>query len=410
MASFFEWLGSFCSRRRRAREDEMVSMVEDLFREIELYAEDEATKTRLLAGLMRSIEFFFLSDDMCWDLPDLTTLDGVPENGDDTEGDEEPVEQVEQVNEMDLSEALWRACGSGQVEKVHILLASNADLHRTAGMGMSPLYIASAMGHGSVVSILLQASAAVDHITLDGMTALYVASVKGAANVVECLLNGSASVNQAANDGTTPLFVAAELGHDSVVEVLLERKASVNTCATNRLNALMAAIISGRRRCVQILCEALAERAWPDQGLTARDLAVESANHEIVEYLDRTQGYSSRLHFASSIPRAEVLQRLRAGENISSGNDPTPLQVAIAHESQNEDCGSFLVIAAAQPWSPRTNVLFPQRDRAHARALLVVGSRLGNQYGMGFLDAWVRYVLPMTVIRTPTEAQPAVQS
>ena len=105
----------------------------------------------------------------------------------------------------------------------------------------SPLYIASAMGHGSVVSILLQASAAVDHITLDGpaqvefrllrvkfvlfiffkwlilmdiprnlnwikydniaekvplrwsrvegMTALYVASVKGAANVVESTLH-----------------------------------------------------------------------------------------------------------------------------------------------------------------------------------------------------------------------------
>ena len=41
--------------------------------------------------------FEMLMAERCWDLPDLTTLDGVPENGDDTEGDEEPVEQVEQV-------------------------------------------------------------------------------------------------------------------------------------------------------------------------------------------------------------------------------------------------------------------------------------------------------------------------
>ena len=38
-------------KKLNRREDEMVSMVEDLFREIELYAEDEATKTRLLVLL-----------------------------------------------------------------------------------------------------------------------------------------------------------------------------------------------------------------------------------------------------------------------------------------------------------------------------------------------------------------------
>ena len=62
------------------------------------------------------------------------------------------------------------------------------------------------------------------------------------------------------------------------------------------------------------------------------------------------------------------------------------------------------MLAAAEPWGPRTHALFPAAARAFAVEALLLGHQLSRQPRFAgeegsIVDAWVQFVMPSAVLR-----------
>jgi ankyrin repeat protein len=130
------------------------------------------------------------------------------------------------------------AAQQGAADTAKILLAAGADPNEIMpGTALTPLLIASAMGHGNVVSVLLNEGADPNAVDNEGFTSLhYAASNKEALSMVEELLAHGADPNirlrqerrtefaasGVALEGATPLLFAAEINSLEVVKALVE--------------------------------------------------------------------------------------------------------------------------------------------------------------------------------------------
>ena len=63
-----------------------------------------------------------------------------------------------------------------------------------------------------------------------------------------------------------------------------------------------------------------------------------------------------------------------------------------------------LVLAAAEPWGPRTHALFPAAARGFAVELLLLGHQLSRQprfagEEVSLVDVWTELVMPSAIVR-----------
>ena len=72
------------------------------------------------------------------------------------------------------------------------------------------------------IKVLLDNGADVNHPDFDGMTPLCLASMLGHKDVVDLLLEKSADVGHWDRHGRTPLMLASANGHHATVKLLLE--------------------------------------------------------------------------------------------------------------------------------------------------------------------------------------------
>ena len=73
---------------------------------------------------------------------------------------------------------------------------------------MTPLHLASSLGHTEIVELLLENRADIDMVTVaTGETALHLATSGGYIATVKLLLERGAAVNKATNEGKTCLMV-----------------------------------------------------------------------------------------------------------------------------------------------------------------------------------------------------------
>ncbi len=75
-----------------------------------------------------------------------------------------------------------------------------------------------------VIKVLLENGADVNHPDFDGMTPLCLASILGHKDVVQLLLESHADVGHWDRHGRTPLMLASANGHHTVVKLLLEEQ------------------------------------------------------------------------------------------------------------------------------------------------------------------------------------------
>ena len=155
---------------------------------------------------------------------------------------------VQKGGNKDLSSAVK----DGSLETVNELIAEGADVNQVNTNGVTPLWIASDIGHVEVAKALLGAGADVNKAkTRTGSTPLYLASQNGHVEVVEALIKAGANVNQeTTNDGTPPLWIASQNGHLEVVKALIHAGANVNQATTDDVTPLMisTAMIIGPER------------------------------------------------------------------------------------------------------------------------------------------------------------------
>lgn len=120
---------------------------------------------------------------------------------------------------------LYSAAREGDLDKVHQLLDSGADVDQANIVGVTPLWIASEHGHKDVCALLLDRGADVDQADQAENTPLYMASKNGHREVCAVLLNRGANVNHADFLGETPLLTASENGHADVCALLIRHGA-----------------------------------------------------------------------------------------------------------------------------------------------------------------------------------------
>ncbi|CAL4166932.1 unnamed protein product, partial [Meganyctiphanes norvegica] len=87
------------------------------------------------------------------------------------------------------------------------------------------LFDAAKVGDGPGVQAAIQNQADINWKNPDGVTPLLIASLMGHSTIVEMLLNANVDVNMKANDGRTPLWAATIMGRSAVVKMLLKEGA-----------------------------------------------------------------------------------------------------------------------------------------------------------------------------------------
>uniref|UniRef100_A0A3Q3GL98 Ankyrin 1 n=1 Tax=Kryptolebias marmoratus TaxID=37003 RepID=A0A3Q3GL98_KRYMA len=198
--------------------------------------------------------------------------------------------------------------------------------------GLTPLHVASFMGHLNIVKILLQKGASPSASNVKVETPLHMASRAGHFEVAEFLLQNAAPVDAKAKDDQTPLHCAARMGHKELVKLLLDHKANPNSTTTAGHTPLHIAAREGHVQTVRILLDMQAQQTkMTKKGFTP-------------------------LHVASKYGKvdvAELLLERGANPNAAGKNGLTPLHVAVHHN--NLDVVNLLVSKGGSPHSAARN-------------------------------------------------------
>ncbi|MDP3267886.1 MAG: ankyrin repeat domain-containing protein [Legionella sp.] len=118
------------------------------------------------------------------------------------------------------------AATRGDIEKMNLLLSSNASVNASNKREQTPLHAAR---NGDVVDLLLKNTANINAQDCDGKSPLHQAISRNAFDVVNALLNKT-EINIECNDkhGNTPLHYAVEFSTPEMIDLLLKFGADVN--------------------------------------------------------------------------------------------------------------------------------------------------------------------------------------
>ena len=123
---------------------------------------------------------------------------------------------------------LYRACATGSVDIVQVLLQNNANPNVLTTLGITPLCVAAIIGHIEIADILLKAGAEVDLHRIDNdWTPLFFAAVGGHFKIVELLLKYEASLKENKH-GVTPQVAAFCNGQYNIAYYLFGVAASTS--------------------------------------------------------------------------------------------------------------------------------------------------------------------------------------
>ena len=189
--------------------------------------------------------------------------------------------------------ALHKACISGHVETVRVLLAHTCQqINSRDNAFMTPLDCAVVSRNVDVASLLSQAGADNTKFTVQE---LHKAAERGDTKMVDLLLDLGIAVDSFNREGRTALQCAVDHESVLVLELLIERQATVNIRTPTVFNTsipndcptpLIAASVRGHVEIVKILLKAGATcDTKDDQKRTALFHAVELYHHEIARLL-----------------------------------------------------------------------------------------------------------------------------
>ena len=319
---------------------------------------------------------------------------------------------------------LFVACEKGHAETAAALIAAGAEVNHRAGHGVTPLYIACQEGHTVTAAALLAAGAALNQAAEDGATPLFAACTHGHTETAAALLAAGAAADQAADGGATALFIACQQGHTETAAALLAAGAKVDEAKNGCVTPLYIACRHGRLSAVQLLSSYDASRIFAVNGMTAEGMAAYAGFDAVREWLEGSQQWTTPLHHLATIGTDRVRALLRGGAALhakvagADGDAPTPLSLAerlCAEGSAPPDSAraAYLVLRAAEPWSPQTHHLLPSAARARAVELMLLGVQLSHEArfekeddpgaGHAVLDVWMAYVMPHAVQRADYE-------
>ena len=152
-----------------------------------------------------------------------------------------------------------------------------------------------------------------------------------------------------------------------------------------------------------------ASRTGPNVA-AAEPVAATAGHQNVADWLSESRDWVSPLHHLKVITASHARDLLRDAADIrlaARAGGPTPLSLAQDLRTTNEastDSAAYLVLRAAQQWSPETHHLFPRRARVWAVEVLRLGVLLSHRpmfsgEAVSFSDAWKGHVMPHAVDR-----------
>ena len=143
---------------------------------------------------------------------------------------------------------------------------------------------------------------------------------------------------------------------------------------------------------------------------TAEQIATTRGHADLAAWLVDSRQWSTPLHHLRIVGAARARELLRGGADLhaaAAAGGPTPLSLAQALRAAGEageGSAAWLVLAAAEPWGPRTHALFPAAARAFAVEALLLGHQLSRQPRFAgeegsVVDIWTGVVMPSAVLR-----------
>jgi tetratricopeptide (TPR) repeat protein len=210
---------------------------------------------------------------------------------------------------------------------------------RHATSNLTPLMVASDLGHVDVVAALLDARAALEDAARFGETALLFAVLKSRESVVDALLGAGASLRARCVEGTPALAAAFKRNWPLAVRLLLldtefdakDGVVMVRRAAKDSMAALDAVLATGR---TFNLADALAEMCELGEIGAVRNLVVAGAQPQ------------EALKVAAACGEAECVMIL-----LAAGARPSSAMVISAAE-RNNTALVRLLLGAGAPWRP----------------------------------------------------------
>jgi ankyrin repeat protein len=185
-------------------------------------------------------------------------------------------------DEQGMTPLMW-GCIANRLGVVKKLLPhSGVDaLHATCLLGVAPLQLAAALGHGEMVEFLLSKGARAKTRDELGRTAFLMACKMGHLGVVQILAQhmGWGMLEEKDLEGQTALYHAAVNGHEEVVAFLLSKGAQATTRNNQGDTALLEASMCGHLGVVRVLMHHLDE-----EGVGQRDVYEWTAAHHAVDH------------------------------------------------------------------------------------------------------------------------------
>eukprot|EP00315_Gephyrocapsa_oceanica_P041702 CAMPEP_0185474468 /NCGR_PEP_ID=MMETSP1366-20130426/2037_1 /TAXON_ID=38817 /ORGANISM="Gephyrocapsa oceanica, Strain RCC1303" /LENGTH=331 /DNA_ID=CAMNT_0028081359 /DNA_START=13 /DNA_END=1004 /DNA_ORIENTATION=+ len=253
-----------------------------------------------------------------------------------------------QAAEASLTEHVYSACRAGDAERLEAILAA-AEADRSEEIGgiralareccLSPgLVVCCLRGRPRCLALLLAAGADPD-----------------ASEAPPCV--GRAG-------GFAPLRYACwgtTAGHVECAEMLLAAGAAVEAATAVGHTPLQGACFKGHLPTVRLLSSYGASRSFLLSD-TAESVALRQGHGELAAWLAQSRHWTTPLHHLDSLSLARTRLLLRAGASLRAAaagvaNAPTPLSLA----RQSSSAAAALVVAAAEPWSPASHALWPER-------------------------------------------------
>ncbi|KAH9116260.1 hypothetical protein AeMF1_009791 [Aphanomyces euteiches] len=161
---------------------------------------------------------------------------------------------------------LHTACRANQPELVKYLIRCGVDVNAPNAIGVSALYMCSAVGSELAVRMLLKAGAQIHGAAgPHGDTALHIAVQENHLQIVRYLIHNGAPLEAANSLGHTPLHVASLQGHGTIVAYLLRKGANIHAKTAHDETPLVKAYQMHHRRVIEML---LAHGALPGKDAT----------------------------------------------------------------------------------------------------------------------------------------------
>ncbi|XP_067668435.1 putative ankyrin repeat protein RF_0381 isoform X2 [Haliotis asinina] len=191
--------------------------------------------------------------------------------------------------DSDRNNILHIACIGGNVEIVkYILTKVQVDINSKGHSGMTPVMLASYLGHLSVFQLLIRKKCLLPIINERGANILHVACVGNNIEIVNYILKENiVSIYSEDGDGKTPVMLASECGHTDVFKLLVNNKCDAERVCKTGNNILHTSCSLGHVDIVKcILTEGLINiDSYGQNQMTPVMLAANNGQRHIIDIL-----------------------------------------------------------------------------------------------------------------------------